>query len=105
MDMKLFECVSLSKDYDGNAVFEGLSLSIEEGDRIALVGPNGTGKSSLLAIIGGLNADYRGAASWHKGIRRGILLQRAEHRPGESAMQHLLRDARAAEFALRRLEL
>ena len=44
----------LSKSYDGVTLFSGLDLLIRRGERIAIVGANGTGKSTLLKIINGL---------------------------------------------------
>jgi ATP-binding cassette subfamily F protein 3 len=45
----------VSRSFDGNVVFRDLSLSIERGDRIALVGPNGVGKSTLLRLLAGVD--------------------------------------------------
>ena len=39
-----------SKSYGDRTLFENISFNINEGDKIALVAPNGTGKSSLLKI-------------------------------------------------------
>ena len=43
----------LSKAYPANTLFEGVSVHIEDGDRVGLIGPNGAGKSSLLKILAG----------------------------------------------------
>ena len=44
---------NLSKQYGSKVLFEGLSLFIGERDRIAVVGSNGTGKSTLMKIVAG----------------------------------------------------
>lgn len=49
----LLSLTSIHKYYNGNAVLSGVSLSIDENDRIGLVGLNGCGKSTLLKIITG----------------------------------------------------
>ena len=48
------------KAYDGHAVFSDLTLHIERGDRIALVGPNGVGKSTLMRMLSGTEAPDAG---------------------------------------------
>src|SRR5437867_4373020 len=40
--------------YPGTEIFEGLTLQVNPGDRIGLVGPNGTGKSTLLRLVAGV---------------------------------------------------
>jgi len=42
------------KSYDSNVVYRDLNLSLYRGDRVALVGPNGTGKTTLLRIMAGV---------------------------------------------------
>ncbi|NEZ56517.1 ribosomal protection-like ABC-F family protein [Adonisia turfae] len=49
-------------------LFQGISLSITLGDRIALVGPNGIGKSTLLRILGGQLRPTQGTVSTHGAI-------------------------------------
>ena len=54
----------ISKAYDENKVLEDISLTIDRGDRVAILGPNGIGKSTLLKIlIGQLEADA-GEVEW-----------------------------------------
>ena len=48
------------KTYDGHAVFPDLTLHIERGDRIALTGPNGVGKSTLMRMLSGTEAPDSG---------------------------------------------
>jgi ATPase subunit of ABC transporter with duplicated ATPase domains len=48
---EVLEVEGLSKSYDGEKVFENLTFKIEKGDKIALIGTNGVGKTTLLEII------------------------------------------------------
>ena len=49
----VYEAINLGHSYGENQVFSGLNLKIERGDRIAFVGQNGQGKSTLAKIISG----------------------------------------------------
>jgi lipoprotein-releasing system ATP-binding protein len=57
--------VDLSKVYRSGeselVIFEGLNLEVAEGERVALVGESGTGKSTLLHLLGGLDTPTKGA--------------------------------------------
>jgi ATP-binding cassette subfamily F protein 3 len=50
----------ISKAYGSRRVFDGVNLHIERGDRIALIGPNGTGKSTMMRMLSGVEAPDRG---------------------------------------------
>src|ERR1700682_1703137 len=54
------ELKNVSKRYGDLVVFEDLNLHIERGDRIALVGPNGVGKSTLMRMLSGEEAPDSG---------------------------------------------
>ena len=51
---------NISKSYGDRTLFSNISFNINEGDKIALIAPNGTGKSSLLKILAGLDSSDRG---------------------------------------------
>ncbi len=61
---EVLEVVELSKFYDGKAVFENLSFKINKGDKVALIGSNGVGKSTLLEILMGKREPDSGSFSW-----------------------------------------
>jgi ATP-binding cassette, subfamily F, member 3 len=48
------------KAYGARRVFDGINVHIERGDRIALIGPNGVGKSTLMRLLSGVEAPDRG---------------------------------------------
>jgi ATP-binding cassette subfamily F protein 3 len=60
-----FELKNTRKAYGDIVVFRGVSLHIERGDRIALIGPNGTGKSTLMRLLAGVEPPDAG--SRHEG--------------------------------------
>lgn len=51
--MFVFRVEDVKKEWNGNPLFEGVNLEVQEGDRIALIGRNGVGKSTLLHILMG----------------------------------------------------
>jgi ATP-binding cassette subfamily F protein 3 len=53
----------VSKAYGSRRVFDGINVLIERGDRIALIGPNGVGKSTLMRMLSGVEAPDTGTRS------------------------------------------
>lgn len=57
---KVLEIHNLKMEYPGNILFQNLSFDITKGEKIALIGDNGTGKTTLLKIIAGKIKNYSG---------------------------------------------
>lgn len=65
----------LRLEYPTKVVFDGVSLGVDEGDRIGIVGRNGDGKSSLMRMLAGLVEPDSGRVTVRGGIRVGVLSQ------------------------------
>ncbi|WP_295420812.1 ABC-F family ATP-binding cassette domain-containing protein [Sulfurovum sp.] len=61
---EVLEVTDLSKSYDGEKVFENLSFKVNKGDKIALIGSNGVGKTTLLEILMGKIEADSGKFNW-----------------------------------------
>ncbi len=66
---------ALHLEYPTRVVFDAVTLGIEEGDRIGIVGRNGDGKSSLLAMLAGRKEPDSGRVTVRGGTRIGVLDQ------------------------------
>ena len=73
--MSLVTVSGLSVAYGPKVLFGGAGFSIGTHDRIGLVGPNGTGKSTLLRVLAGEVAPDAGTIAWRRGARAGYLPQ------------------------------
>jgi ATP-binding cassette subfamily F protein uup len=98
---------SLSKDLGERILFQDISISINQGDKIALVANNGTGKSSLLKILAGVEEPDNGIVRLRKGIRLGYLSQEPQFQNAHNIQSlidysstHTLAIVRAYESAL-----
>lgn len=76
--MSILSVKSISKSYGPTDIFNGLSFSVSKGARMALVGPNGVGKTTLLRILVGVDEASSGTVSRSKGVRIGYLSQEAD---------------------------
>lgn len=81
---------NISKSYGDRTLFEGISFNINEGDKIALVAPNGTGKSSLLKILAGIeHSDRGGEVKFMKDIRVAFLDQTTTFNPDNTVFEEV----------------
>jgi ATP-binding cassette subfamily F protein 3 len=65
----------LTKSYGGRVIIDGISLDVNRGDRIALVGPNGVGKSTLMRAIAGLETPDAGTIELGQNVTVGYYAQ------------------------------
>ncbi len=85
----MLRALDLTKSYDGAPLFDGLSLTVDPGERAGLVGPNGAGKSTLLRLLAGRERPDHGEVASQG--RVGYLPQEAP--AGEPTLDTLLADA------------
>ncbi|TLM99299.1 MAG: ABC-F family ATP-binding cassette domain-containing protein, partial [Actinobacteria bacterium] len=71
----LLGCEKLHLEYPSKRIFESVSLGIDEGDRIGIVGANGDGKSTLLAVLAGSVTPDDGRVIARGGVTVGMLAQ------------------------------
>lgn len=84
---------NLSKSYGPKILFDGIGFNINEGDKIALIAPNGTGKTSLMRILAGEDkSDSGGKIMFLRQIRIAFLTQEYPFDPSKTifrqAMDH-----------------
>ena len=85
---------NISKSYGPKVLFEHIGFNINEGDKIALIAPNGTGKTSLLRILAGKDSsDSGGKIIFLKDIRIAFLEQEYEYDPESTVWDQIMRDS------------
>jgi ABC transport system ATP-binding/permease protein len=87
----------------GRMLFEGLSMTVADGQRVGVVGVNGTGKSTLLRVLAGKDVPDAGVVRRGRGTRIGFLDQEPELPDG--TVQEAVGEGWEAEAALSRLGL
>ncbi|MDP5231694.1 MAG: ABC-F family ATP-binding cassette domain-containing protein [Cellulophaga sp.] len=76
--MNLLSVENIAKAYGENVLFSDLSFGINKDQKIALIAKNGTGKTSILNILSGLDSPDAGQVNFRKGIRVSFLDQEPE---------------------------
>ena len=87
--MIVLSAQSVAKSFGVNAVLKDVSLTLQQGERMGLVGVNGCGKSTLMRIIAGLDAPDSGDISIARGARIGYLAQQGMVTSGLSVWKEL----------------
>ncbi len=86
---------NISKSYGPKVLFEGIGFNINEGDKVALIAPNGTGKTSLLRILAGKDSsDSGGKVLFLKDIRIAFLEQEYDFDPEKTIMKQIMDGSR-----------
>src|ERR671933_2977492 len=100
MASTILTVTDLEKRYVSELVFSGFNFVVTAGERIGVVGPNGTGKSTLLKIIAGLEHPSGGEVALPRGLRVTYLPQEARFESDRTVREEAL-TAFAPLFALR----
>ena len=91
--MTVLAALDITKAYGERVLLAGVSLTLEDGQRVGVVGRNGAGKSTLAKILAGAETPDTGSVATRRGARprvRGVLANargalaraRTRHRPG-----------------------
>ena len=94
---------AVGRAHGSRVLFDGVSLRITRGRRVALVGPNGAGKTTLLDIIAGEQQPDSGEVARRKDIRIGYLHQEIAESAGRSVLEEVLAGAGEVTDVARRL--
>ncbi len=92
--MSLVTLANIHHAFGNHIVLDGVTLSIEPGEKIGLVGRNGCGKTTLMKVLQGKLSPDSGAVQLQRSAKVGYLSQDPEFQPGET-----LRDAAEGAFA------
>ena len=85
---------NISKSYGPKVLFEHIGFNINEGDKIALIAPNGTGKTSLMRILAGHDkSDSGGKIMFLKDIRIAFLEQEYDFDPEKGIFEQIMSDS------------
>jgi ATP-binding cassette subfamily F protein uup len=97
--VNLINLESVSKAFDIRPLLDGVSLGVNENERIGIVGRNGGGKSTLLKIIAQTLEPDSGRVSKSNAVKVGILSQADSAAPGASVREVVLGDIPVHEWA------
>ena len=88
--MNVLSVEKLGKSYGPRQLFENVSFGLEKGQKTAIVARNGTGKSTLLKCIAGVEKPDSGIVTFNKGIRTGYLDQNVVMTSARSVVDEML---------------
>lgn len=88
--MNILNIEHISKIYGEKVIFDDVSLGIHQGDKIGVIGVNGTGKTTLLKIIAGINEADQGEVICGNGIRVSYLPQNPEYKGNPTILQYVM---------------
>ena len=95
--MNLLTIEHLTKSYTERLLFDDTSFSINDGDKIGLIGINGTGKSTLLRIVAGLEEPDGGTVVKGRNLDIRFLSQNPKFHEGDTILQSIVRDNQGHE--------
>ena len=87
--MLLLTATDLSRQFDREPVFKGVTFDLRSGERVGLVGPNGTGKTTLMHCLTGKEHPDTGGVTMPKDADIGLLAQEAHFPPGRTLIEEV----------------
>ncbi|WP_420593095.1 ABC-F family ATP-binding cassette domain-containing protein [Robiginitalea biformata] len=87
--MNLLSAENLAKSYGERTLFSGLTFGVNQGQKVALIARNGTGKTTLLDILAGKDSPDSGSVTYRKNLRRAYLEQHPDLNPDLTVAQTL----------------
>ena len=90
--MNLVTIEHLTKSYTERLIFDDTDFSINEGEKIGLIGINGTGKSTLLKIVAGIEEPDKGTVVRGRNLDMRYLPQNPKFTEGDTIIESILRD-------------
>ena len=89
--MNLLSIENLAKTYGERVLFEKVTFGVDEGDKIGLIGVNGTGKSTFLKTIAGVEPADSGKVTFGSSVRVGYLPQNPEFDAASTVLEQVFR--------------
>ena len=96
---------NFTKSYGEKQLFEGVNFSMDDGDKVGIVGVNGTGKSTFLKAVAGLTPVDEGSLITMRGLRVEYLAQDKVFEPENTVLMEVFRGMTPLMQALRGYEL
>ncbi|MDQ0115082.1 ATP-binding cassette subfamily F protein uup [Paenibacillus harenae] len=110
--MHLLSVEHITKSYGEKLLFEDVTFGLEDGDKVGIIGVNGTGKSTFLKVIAGIEPADAGSVAIGNRVTVRMLAQDPAFEPEETALEHVLggqspqlRAVRAYADAMEAIEL
>jgi len=95
---------NLKKSYTEKILFQDITFYIDKGQKVAFVAQNGTGKTTMLRIIAGLENPEQGVAKIHKDIALGYLGQDPQFKPGDTILDAIFDSTKPVMKAIKEYE-
>ena len=95
--MNILTVENITKAYGERKLFDGASFYLQEGEKTGIIGINGTGKSTLLKIIAGIEEPDEGRVVKASGMVIRYLPQNPQFDEKETVLEAVLRDNRTME--------
>lgn len=97
--MNILNAEKISKTHGEKVLFDKVVLGVNKGDKIGVIGVNGTGKSTFLKIIAGIEEPDAGEIVSGRGVTVSYLAQAPQFNPGDTIVSYVIKDKNNASEA------